>query len=132
MATDEKQALPITYVTRNGGIDRHYINSIGVEVDNYCDVRIEGGQFIGGIETAGQVVIENRVEVTLTWLAFKTLIQLGQEKIAEYERRNGEIKLPLMADPLPSANAVNIQESTATQDDEINSLIEKPTAGTVH
>jgi hypothetical protein len=118
MATSEKPA-PAQYATREGckrvarkgGVQRHYANDFFIDPNSTTDLMLTFGQYVP--EGEGYV-IESRVEVTMPMLIFKSLVQWGALFIADFERRNGEIKSPVMADP-PSANASQIEESVAPE-----------------
>lgn len=97
----------IEHVTRKGGLQRHYANMFLIDPTD-ADMLLLFSQMVS---SAGGRVIEDRTEITMPMAAFKSLVKWGAIYVADYERRNGEIKPAILSDPVFSRNEPQIQEA---------------------
>jgi len=80
---------PLEYVEPEDGRQIFYCNNHQVGWTAH-DIRLLFGELVEITETS--VEIEQRVQVTMSWLQAKYLMRTLQERISAYERLNGEIK----------------------------------------
>lgn len=91
MSEETEQSRTIEYVEPEDGRLLVYANNHMIAVTAY-DIRVLFGEVVG--VTDEKIEIEQRVQVTMTWLQAKYLMENLLQRIAAFEKLNGEIKLP--------------------------------------
>jgi hypothetical protein len=97
----EEQPQPkqreIEYRTQPEGLVRIYSNNVSM-ASTRLDVRLLFGEVIDLADE--KVIIENRVQVTLTWQEAKVLADFVQANIKAFEELNGPITLPAIPEKI--------------------------------
>jgi hypothetical protein len=90
-----KAQKTIEYVLPVGGLRHVYSNNIQMATSNF-DVRV----LFGEIDRVSddKVIVEQQVQVTMTWLEAKILSDFLQANVKAHEELNGPLKLPKNAD----------------------------------
>ncbi|MGD0974820.1 MAG: DUF3467 domain-containing protein [Candidatus Korobacteraceae bacterium] len=92
MAEQKTNAPKITYTKpADRGFPSVYSNNVAIGSTAF-DVRIIFGEVLD--THGGELVIEQRVQVTMAWLEAKLLKDILTQRIDGYEKANGPIKLP--------------------------------------
>ncbi len=90
---ESKKPLEIEYVEPEEGRLITYANNVVWGVTSY-DVRLVFGELI---ELQDQkATVEQRVQVTMSWLQAKQLATLLHEKVKAYEEKNGVIDTSML------------------------------------
>ena len=96
-----KEAEPVrrmVYVEPKEGVHRAYANNVQA-AQTIFDVRIIFGELIN--VTDEEIVIEQRVQVTMSWAELKIVNDFLAQHIKAFEDKNGPIKIPTaVANPL--------------------------------
>ena len=100
MAQEEK-AQPmqreLEYHDAPGGLIRVYSNNVSMASTRF-DVRIIFGELVDIDDN--KAIVENRVQVTLTWLEAKLLADFVHANVKSFEELNGALKLPSIPDKM--------------------------------
>ncbi len=94
------------------GLKRCYANHFMLAQTGY-DLRLTFGEIID--VTGAMVTVEQRAQVTLSWLEAKNLSQWLQSTIANHEEDNGLIKEPILTKPGDKKAVAALQEKTLLQ-----------------
>lgn len=89
---DQKPPRPIEYRLPPQGLPNAYANNVRMSTSNF-DVRIVFGQS-GEVED-GKIIVDQRVQVTMTWPQVKILAESLQANVKAFEDLNGPMKLPI-------------------------------------
>ena len=92
-----KPQRKIEYRVSPDGLVKVYSNNVQMATTSF-DVRVLFGQVAEVSDE--KLVIDQRVELTMTWLEAKILADFLQANIKSYEDLNGEIKLPKVPDKI--------------------------------
>ncbi|HTS47939.1 MAG TPA: DUF3467 domain-containing protein [Bryobacteraceae bacterium] len=87
---EEPTLTNVEYVEPDDGRLIVYANNVMWGVTSY-DVRLLFGELLEIDPKENKAVIEQRVQVTMSWLQAKQLLEILQGKIAAYEAKNGVI-----------------------------------------
>ncbi len=80
-----------------GGLFKFYANNLQMASTAF-DIRVLFGRVAGATET--KVLIDQRVEITMTWLEAKVLADFLNTNIKAFEDLNGPLKLPKNLDKI--------------------------------
>jgi hypothetical protein len=89
--TTVKPQKPIEYRPPTGGLFHVYCNNIQMAGTNF-DVRLILGEVAEVLPD--KVIVEQRVQVAMTWIEAKILADFLRANVEEYEKLNGPLKLP--------------------------------------
>jgi hypothetical protein len=89
---DQKPPIPIEYRLPPQGLLNVYSNNVRMSTSNF-DVRIVFGQ-TAEVED-GKFIVDQRVQVTMTWHQVKILAEFLQVNVKAFEDLNGPMKLPV-------------------------------------
>jgi hypothetical protein len=92
-----KTEKPIEYRAPQGGVLRFYSNNVQLATTSF-DVRMIFGEVIE--VKPDKAIIEQNVQITMSWLEAKVLADFLQANIKALEELNGPIKLPKNLDKL--------------------------------
>jgi hypothetical protein len=94
---DQKPTRPIEYRLPPQGLPSVYSNNVRMSTSNF-DVRMVFGQS-GEVED-GKIIVDQRVQVTMTWPQVKILADFLQANVKAFEDLNGPMKLPMNLEKL--------------------------------
>jgi hypothetical protein len=97
VASDKPKQKQLDYRIPPEGMTRIYSNNVLLAATRF-DLRILFGEIVDITEDTA--VIENRVQVTMTWLEAKLLADFLTANIKEFEDINGPLKLPTIQQQL--------------------------------
>src|SRR5580698_5930291 len=89
--TTVKPQKPIEYRPPTGGLFHVYCNNIQMAGTNF-DVRLILGEVAEVLPD--KVIVEQRVQVAMTWIEAKILADFLRANIEAYERLNGPMTMP--------------------------------------
>jgi hypothetical protein len=92
-----KPSRPIEYRQPKDGVARVYSNNVMMSSTTF-DIRLFFGEVIE--ITDDKAIVEQSVQVTMTWLEAKILADFLQANVKTYEDKNGPLKLPIIADKI--------------------------------
>jgi hypothetical protein len=98
--TSSKKLSPkinLVFPDPEDGLFTTYSNHVQIGFTQ-MDVRLVFGEVVDS--TAGTITVEQRTNVTMSWLQAKILIANLTQVVSDYESRFGELKLPPGADEL--------------------------------
>src|SRR6266581_1775913 len=87
----------IEYRNPATGIARIYANNVAMSSTTF-DIKMLFGEVIE--ITDDKAIVEQGVQVTMTWLEAKILSDFLQSNIKDYEEKNGPLKLPIIGDKI--------------------------------
>ena|ERR1700674_1770093 len=88
---------PVEYRSPAGGLPHIYSNNVQLASTNF-DVRVLFGQ-IAEVSN-DKIIVDQHVQVTMTWLEAKLLADFLQANIKAHEDLNGPLKLPKNIDKI--------------------------------
>ncbi len=86
-----KPTRKIVYVEPKEGLHRAYANNLQA-AQTIFDVRLIFGELINVTEE--EIVVEQRVQITMSWPELKIVNDFLAQHIKAFEERNGQIKIP--------------------------------------
>ena len=90
----------LKYTVPATGTVKAYANLCEIPVRSAHGLRVSFAELVE-IDSEGNTIAEKRVELTLGWLTVKSLIADLQLQLNEYERLNGELVTPSLAERQP-------------------------------
>jgi hypothetical protein len=107
-----KPQRKIEYRLPADGLHQVYSNNVQMATTGF-DVRILFGEIAEVLED--KVVVDQRVQVTMTWLEAKLLADFLQTNIKAFEDLNGPLKLPKNLDKIIVPETFAIQKTPSVQ-----------------
>ena len=89
----------IEYREQPGGMFRTYCNNVMMSSTGF-DVRVIFGEVIEVSNDKTKVIVEQRAQVTMTWLEAKLVGDFLQANVKAHEELNGPLKLPKNIDKI--------------------------------
>ena len=87
---------PVQYVRPPEGVPSFYTNNVAIGPTNF-DIRIVFGELMEPSEE--QLIVTQRVSVTMSWLEAKILATFLQDNVDAFEKANGAITFPQLIQP---------------------------------
>ena len=98
ISEEEKPSRKMVYVEPKDGTYRAYANNVQA-AQTVFDARVIFGEVIN--VTDEEIVIEQRVQITMSWAELKIVNEFLAQHIKAFEDKNGPIKIPTaVANPL--------------------------------
>jgi hypothetical protein len=96
---ENKPQMALEYREQPGGVFRTYCNNVMMASTGF-DVRVMFGEVIDVSPDKGKAVIEQRAQVTMTWLEAKLIGDFLLANVKAHEELNGPLKLPKSLDKI--------------------------------
>jgi hypothetical protein len=92
MDNEKKPQMALEYREQSGGVFRTYANNVMMASTGF-DVRIIFGEVIDVLPDKSKAIVEQRAQVTMTWIEAKLIGDFLQANVKAYEELNGQLKL---------------------------------------
>jgi hypothetical protein len=92
-----KPQKKIEYRPATGGIIHVYCNNVQMASTSF-DVRVMLGEVADVLDD--KIVVEQRVQVAMTWIEAKIIADFLRANVEEYERLNGPLTMPKNLDKI--------------------------------
>jgi hypothetical protein len=96
---ENKPQMALEYREQPGGVFRTYCNNVMMASTGF-DVRVIFGEVIDVLPDKSKAIVEQRAQVTMTWLEAKLIGDFLQANVKAHEELNGPLKLPKNIDKI--------------------------------
>ena len=91
--------MALEYREQSGGVFRTYCTNVMMASTGF-DVRIIFGEVIDVLPDKSKAIVEQRAQVTMTWIEAKLVGDFLQANVKAYEELNGPLKLQKNVDKI--------------------------------
>jgi hypothetical protein len=99
MENEKKPDMALEYREKPGGVFRAYCNNVMMASTGF-DVRIMFGEVIDVLPDKSKAIVEQRAQITMTWIEAKLIGDFLQANVKAHEELNGPLKLPKNVDKI--------------------------------